>query len=170
MTAYDVLKDFAGPLATVCAAATAVGVTLYFNQRSIALARTQRDIALDKLRFDAWEKRYDSQARELLSYLAQQYDFENIDSAKIRELRVKIDEARFFFGPSVRTFLSKIDNASETFLMNLSARYGAYEADDELIAELADKLANDTKLIRTLYAEMPEQFEHSLRLSQLTRD
>jgi hypothetical protein len=44
MTLYAVLKDFAGPLATVVAATAAVGVTFYYNRRQHEISLTQRDI------------------------------------------------------------------------------------------------------------------------------
>ena len=128
MDLYSVAKDFAGPLATVLAAGTAVGVTYYFNKRQADVSAAQRDIALDKLKLDAFEKRYEiySQARELLSYVSQLHDFGKIDSGKIRDLRIKIDEARFFFGASLRAFLNDMDREAESLLENLGRRYRSY--------------------------------------------
>jgi hypothetical protein len=96
MTSYEFFKDFAGPIATVCAAGAAVFVTIHFNGKQMQIAETQKNIALDKLKWDAHEERYKiySEARELISYVSQQHDFEKIDNQKIRDLRVKIDEAR----------------------------------------------------------------------------
>lgn len=172
MSIYEFFKDFAAPFATISAASAAVAVTFYLNKRQVDISATQRDIALDKLKFDAWEKRYEiyTQARTLLYYVAQQNDFEKIDSARIRTLRIKMDEARFFFGPTVRTFLDEVDKTSEDFLSNLSDRYAMHEADDEVWKSINEKLLNNTRKISALYADMPQQFEKSLRLSQLTRE
>jgi hypothetical protein len=69
---YDVLHDFAGPVATVIAAGAAVFVTWRLGRRQVAIAaqqattaelqaataRQQADTALDRLRYDLFEKRY----------------------------------------------------------------------------------------------------------------
>jgi hypothetical protein len=66
MTAWDFAKDFAGPIATIVAAAAALAVTAFFNRRQTAIASTQRDIAAaqrdiaaDRLKVDLFEKRYE---------------------------------------------------------------------------------------------------------------
>jgi hypothetical protein len=42
---YDILKDFAGPVATICVAAVAGFITWSFNRRQLIIAK-------DKLKFD----------------------------------------------------------------------------------------------------------------------
>jgi hypothetical protein len=173
MTTYEFFKDFAGPIATVCAAAAAVFVTIHFNQKQMQIAETQKNIALDKLKWESHEERYKiySEARELISYVLQQHDFEKIDNQKIRDLRVKIDEARFFFNPSVRAFLDEIDQTAENLLSNLGVRWQTHEDDyDESWAEINAKLGDDAKKLRSFYAEMPKKFESALGLSQLARE
>lgn len=173
MTFYEFAKDFAGPIATVCAAAAAVFVTVRFNQKQTQISETQKNIALDKLKWDSHAERYKiySQAMELISYVSLQHDFEKIDSTKIRDLRVKIDEARFFFGPSIRAFLYEIDRTAENLLSNLGVRWQIQEDEvDESWVEINDKLAADAQKLRDLYAEMPKKFESALALSQLVRE
>jgi hypothetical protein len=58
MTCYVFFKDFAGPIATICAAAAAVFVTIHFNRKQMQIAETQKNIALDKLKWDSHEERY----------------------------------------------------------------------------------------------------------------
>src|SRR6266404_5609965 len=96
---YDVLKDFAGPVATTIDAITAIVVTHRFNKRQIAISQAQRDIALDKLRFDLFELRYGIYlaAKELIEYVSNHRDLKTVDSNHVRSLYVKLDEARFFF-------------------------------------------------------------------------
>jgi len=173
MDIYATAKDFAGPLATVLAASAAVCVTFYFNQRQHELSAAQRDIALDKLKFDAFGKRYEiySQAKELLEYVIQLRDFEKIDSSKIRELRVKIDEARFFFGPTVRAFLADIDSEAEALLVNLGRRYSwEAESDDDLWRSIGNELAQNSSKLSQYYSQMPARFQPSMQLSQLARE
>lgn len=173
MDLYSAAKDFAGPLATVLAASAALWVTYNFNKRQVAIASSQRDIALDKLKHDVFQKRYEvyTTARELLVYVVQLHDFEKIDSSKIRELRVKIDEARFFFGPSVRSFLNDMDREAESLLENLGRRYG-YEAetDEELWRSIGSDLAENAKKLGEYHRQMPARFEQAMRITQLARD
>jgi hypothetical protein len=173
MTSYEFFKDFAGPIATVCAAAAAVFVTIHFNRKQMQIAETQKNIALDKLKWDSHEERYKiyTEAKELISYVSQQHDVEKIDNQKVRDLRVKIDEARFFFNPSIRAFLDEIDHTAESLLSNLGVRWQTHEDDDDIEwREINEKLGNDTQKLRSLYAEMPNKFESALALSQLVRE
>jgi hypothetical protein len=89
---YDVLKDFAGPVATTIAAITAIVVTHRFNKRQIEVSRAQRDIALDKLKFDLFELRFGIYlaAKELIEYASSQHDIKKIDSNRVRSLYVKL--------------------------------------------------------------------------------
>src|SRR5271165_1324874 len=48
-TCYEFAKDFAGPIATVCASVAAVFMTVHFNRRQMEIAETQKNIALDKM-------------------------------------------------------------------------------------------------------------------------
>jgi hypothetical protein len=173
MTLYEFFKDFASPFATVCAATAAVFVTIHFNRKQMQITETQKNIALDKLKWDSHEERYKiySEARELISYVSQQHDFEKIDNQKIRDLRVKIDEARFFFSPSIRAFLDEIDQTAENLLSNLGVRWQIQEDDnDNAWVEINEKLGKDSTKLRSLYAEMPKKFEGALALSQLGRE
>src|SRR5882757_8053862 len=102
MSTYDVLKDFAGPVATVIAAASALAVTAYFNFRQAAIATaqlkiaaTQRDIASDKLKHDLFEKRYEIyDAAKSLMRIASRYAYEKVPPETVIDLKVKLDEAR----------------------------------------------------------------------------
>lgn len=51
---YSILKDFAGPVATIIASITAA----YFVRRQWLTAQQQADTALDQLRYSLFEKRY----------------------------------------------------------------------------------------------------------------
>src|SRR5262245_14401682 len=57
MAIYEFFKDFAAPLATVIAAAVAAWITFRFSSRQTEISQSQADIALDKLKFDLFERR-----------------------------------------------------------------------------------------------------------------
>lgn len=54
---YDLLKDFAGPVATVIAAVAAVSVTAYFARHQRKIASEQAHTAKEKLRYDLFNRR-----------------------------------------------------------------------------------------------------------------
>ena len=175
MDLYSAAKDFASPVATVVAASAALLVTFYFNKRQAEISTAQRDISLDKLKFDAFEKRYEvySQAKDLMYFVLQQNDFEALDYEEFKKLRAKLQEARFFFGPTVRSFLGEIDQIAESIIESLAGRFlmeGKGKYDGIEWAKTREQLEKDRTTLRSLYEEMPSRFESSLQLSLLTRD
>jgi len=56
---YQILKDFAGPIATIIAALAAVCVTGYFAWRQTRIAKEQADLARDELRRDLYRRRFE---------------------------------------------------------------------------------------------------------------
>ena len=56
---YEILKDFAGPVVTLIAASVAGTITFVLARIQARIAKSQRDIALDKLKFDLFQKRYE---------------------------------------------------------------------------------------------------------------
>jgi hypothetical protein len=69
---YQIFKDFAGPIATIIAAVTAVSVTAYFAWHQKKIAKEQAEIASEKLGLDLYERRYRvfDAARKLLCEIA----------------------------------------------------------------------------------------------------
>lgn len=160
-------------MSTVIAAFSALCVTIYFNRNQVRIAESQKNIAIDKLKWDSHRERYliYTEARALISYVLHQREFEKIDNMKIRDLRIKIDEARFFFGPSIQSFLREIDDAAESLLTHLGVRWEI--SADQSVTDwhaINETLTEDSKRLLTLYSEMPARFESALRLTQLARD
>src|SRR3982074_116545 len=112
---YDFFKDFAGPIATAIAAATAAWITFRFNSRQTRIAESQTEIALDKLKVDVHKERYEifCAAKSLVETIGAQHDLERINPATIRAFYVKIDEARFFFESDIRKFLDDLHDQCE---------------------------------------------------------
>src|SRR3954467_9278006 len=104
---YTFLKDFAGPLATLVAASTAAFITFYFNRSQNRIAQSQRDIALDKLKFDLLERRYDIYlaAKALIQHVWEARDKAQWDVKKVGDLEVKLDEGRFYFPDHIQQVL-----------------------------------------------------------------
>jgi hypothetical protein len=168
---YNALKDFAGPIATTIAAITAIVVTQRFNKRQIEISRAQRDIALDKLKFDLFELRYGIYlaAKELIEYASNSGDLSKVDSNHVRSLCVKLDEARFFFDKETIKFIQEIVETAEKRFGLMGQRENADMDDSDLWSKLADELSACDIGLREMYAEAPEVFEASLRFDQLVK-
>ena len=100
-----ILETFASPVATIIAAGAAVWVAYKFGSIQAGIAReqaetakVQKDIAYDRLKYDLFEKRYEvyDAAKRLIEAIFAKTPIDVADP-KIRELRLKLDEARFFF-------------------------------------------------------------------------
>ena len=175
---YSILKDFAGPLATVFAATVAAIITFYFNRRQTAIASTQmdiaasqRDVAKDKLKVDLFKERY-------AIYLAAKMLMENVTflsdaddvlrrTTEIRSLYIQLDEARFFFDEKVCGFLNRLHDDTESFLTDLIADVNV---DDQTAwSARAERLARKQAILREAYANLPKVFKSALGFSQLTR-
>lgn len=168
---YDVLKDFAGPVATTVAAITAIVVTYRFNKRQIAISLAQRDIAVDKLKFDLFELRYAiyENAKELIEHVSNSGELKKIDHAHVRSLYVKLDEARFFFDQTTIRFLQEIVETAEKRFELMRQRELADEADEDTWGKLVEGLTGCDIALREMYREAPEVFETSLRFDHLIK-
>jgi hypothetical protein len=95
---YNTLKDFAGPVATVVAALSAVGVTGYF-------ARRQWRTAKDTLLLDLFDKRF-AVYQELRSPI-EKYMGGTTGINELTEFTKAASRAQFLFGPQIDSFLEK---------------------------------------------------------------
>jgi hypothetical protein len=169
MTTCD-FSTLIGPAATIIAAGAAVFVTWCIGQRQLGIAESQRDIARDKLRCDLFEKQYDIfLAAQALAKCAILYGGpERATPDHIRDLRIKIDEARFFFPDQVRAFTTELDKACEAVFFKTDTRQTMGADAPDWIAT-GDKLAGCQAKVREMYAQLPSRFEPALRFEQLTR-
>jgi hypothetical protein len=170
MTAYEFAKDFADPIATAIAAAAALTVTAIFNRRQTAIASAQkditaaqRDIAVDKFKADLFEKRYEIYlaAKSLLS-CAVNYGHEKPGAQTIVELKIRLDEARFFFPNDTQALAQKIDAMCEDLMLRTDQRH-LLNPDDANWSAAGDEVAIRQGNARRLYAELPLLFQRDLR-------
>jgi len=167
---YQFAKDFASPIVTLIAATIAGIITFTFARVQARIAGSQRDIALDKLKFDLFRNRYEiyEAAKALLEYVPFITDIDKSDASKIRSLYVKIDEARFYFPSDIRTVLDEIHDRCELFFTHLAERDTIIIDDREKWSCLAKILSEDQAALRTAYASLPRTFEKTLAFKQLT--
>jgi hypothetical protein len=158
-------------LSSLIAATIAGIITFTFARVQARIAQSQRDIALDKLKFDLFRNRYEiyEATKALLEYMPYIHESGKQDASKIRSLYVKIDEARFYFPPDICAVLNEIHNGCERFFAHLAKRDTTVDIGDRVEwSRLADILANDQKALRTAYASLPQTFEKTLAFKQLT--
>jgi hypothetical protein len=169
---HDILKDFASPVLSFITAIIAATVAIRFVTLQAQIAGAQRDIALDKLKFDLFAKRYEiyEAAKRLIEHLVMVSDMKKQDSTLIRQLYVKMDEARFFYGQDICAFLARLHDASEAFLTILGERENINIDDSDKWTNTAERLALRQKHLREIYASLPATFKAALAFDQLKRE
>ncbi len=167
---YEIFKDFPSSVVTLIGASIAGVITFTFARIQMRIAKSQRDIALDKLKFDLFQKRYEIYiaAKQLIEQVSLVSDLNKSDPMKIRVLYVTIDEARFYFPPDICRLLTDLQAICERFFTHLAQRDQISIDNNDLWRALAETLAADQSELRALYASLPRRFEASLAFGQLT--
>lgn len=179
----ELVKAFAGPTATIIAAgaATWITYTLGKNQLSIArsqaataeaqktIAKSQCDIAYDKLKYDLFDKRYEI-------YLAAKFIIERITRTgrerpiadlELQEKRIKLDEARFFFPTKEVRLFESIDELATVHEV-ARAEWDRYNEDDNVRRQRGDVMARAVHNLMAVHRKLPELLKDELGFAQLT--
>lgn len=167
---YGFLRDFAGPVATVLAALGAFYLGWRFGTLQAKATKAQADIALDKLKFDLFEKRYEiySAAKTLIEKVIHVRSLDKCDPDEIRSLHVKIDESRFFFPPDIQMHLRHILSATEKILTLVGARH-VLKLEGAEWASTADEIGRVALELQGIYAGLPKKFEGTLAFQLVTK-
>jgi hypothetical protein len=169
---YEFAKAFASPIVTLIAAVIAGCITYTFARIQAGIAASQRDIALEKLKFDLSLSRHEiyEATKVLLEYVPSVTDMHKSDASRIRSLYVKLDEARFYFPPDIRAVLKDIHDGCERYLVHLAERDGININTDDgsEFSRMAKILRDDQAFLRKAYASLPQTFEKTLAFKQLT--
>jgi hypothetical protein len=170
---YSLLKDFAGPVATIIASITAA----YFVRRQWLTAQQQADTALDQLRYSLFEKRY---AIYVAARKAVAISFERRDEdqmpAELSALFLHFEEARFFFPDQIYLFLDQLRKDIRTFLQkNYLHRKNIAQHTDIQSADVRKVLLDEEAALLTLQEQLyitsqmlPKTFADVLAFPQLT--
>jgi hypothetical protein len=97
------------------------------------------------------------------------YGHEKLSSEKIVGLKIKLDEARFFFPSDIQALAQKIETMCEDLMLRTDQR-AQLSADDPNWSATGDELAKRQGHARRLYAELPVLFQRDLRSDLLTGD
>lgn len=161
------LKDFAGPLATIIASITAAGITLYFARQQARIAQQQADTAkqqantaFDQLRLNLFEKRYAiyNTARELIALVINKPTLQGSD---IIPFYATLNEAEFFFSPHICDWLRTLREDCSQLLILRSTQH--------LPGGPASEVATRSTRLADVLVEMPHRFENELGFRHVTR-
>lgn len=173
---YAIAKDFAGPVATIIASATAATITYKFGkaQQRIAgeqatTAAAQKDIAYDKLKWDLFGKRYEiySTAGELIDHINGATFDRPSGGSKIIAMMRKLDEARFFFPRPEAAVFATVGRWVEVHEIALSRRNLNQDNDDVRI-QAGEQAAAASNALSQLRVELPALMEEELGFAQVT--
>jgi hypothetical protein len=134
---------------------------LVFGRAQYRVAAAQKNIALDKLKFDVFEHRYRiyTAAKELCELLLRKENVENAEWDKMYALFVTLDEARFYFDP---TTIKVLDD-----LILFARHYYFRHVPDVRIVPVNEESAR--ALLFDTYKSLPKQFERALAFVELKK-
>jgi hypothetical protein len=180
---WEFFATFAGPIATVAASFAATVIAYRFGglQAQIVraqartaeaqkdIAQSQLDIAYDKLKHDLFQKRYEvyQAAKGVIEYTFNSSPI-NVGDPRLKELRLKLDEARFFFPPDTRALCENIEKLVYEIMVADHAARG-YSEDHPERARLRDNQSKSEIELSGIYPELAKKFEHDLGFEQLTK-
>jgi hypothetical protein len=157
---YSLLKDFAGPIATIIASITAA----YFIRRQWQTAQQQADTALDQLRYNLFAKRYAiyDDVKQLLRLLLNEAHKQEFRAFDVVPHYVVMDEALFFFSPQTCAWLETVQHDCQEFLLAHASR-NTPECNSREYSAAQHKLLEDFKAL-------PQRFRTELAFRQLTQN
>jgi hypothetical protein len=170
---WEFFKAFTGPIAVIIASGAATWITYKLGNRQAKTAEAQRDIAYDKLKHDLFDKRYEiyQAAKRLIEAMFAAPpgdDVKRQTDPEIKRLRLKLDEARFFFPPDTRAYCETIEKHVYDLLVASHAAAG-YSADHPEQERLREQQANAEMALAQIYEELAKKFERDLSFDQLTK-
>jgi hypothetical protein len=164
---YEILKDFAGPVATVIASITAAIITWRFAswqariaQHQADTAKQQANTAFDQLRYNLFEKRFAiyNTARELIALVVNE---PNLQSSDVVPLQATSNEAEFFFAKDICDWLGTLREDCNNLLILRSTQH--------LPGAPASEIAARGTRLTDVLIEMPRRFESELGFRHVTR-
>jgi hypothetical protein len=173
---YAIIKDFAGPVATVIASVTAATITYRFGkaQQRIADAQAttavaQKDIAYDKLKWDLFDKRYEiyTTAGDLIDHINGSPFDRQPGGAKIIAMMRKLDEARFFFPRTEAAVFATIARLVEDHEGALSRR-NLFQDNEAVRIQAGGRAAEASQALSELRLRLPVLMEKELGFAQVT--
>jgi type II secretory pathway pseudopilin PulG len=164
---YEIVKDFAGPVATIIASIAVALITWRFASWQARIAQQQADTAkqqattaFDQLRYNLFEKRFAiyNTARELVALVVNK---SNAQGSDVVPLHAKLNEAEFFFSKDICNWLRKLREDCDNLLVLRSTAH--------LPTAPASEIATRSTRLVDILVEMPHRFENELGFRHVTR-
>jgi len=180
----ELLKAFAGPLAIIIASATATWITWRLGLRQVAIAaaqaqtaeaqrqiaQSQRDIAYDKLKYDLFRMRYEiyQAAKTAMERVIRTGTERPVSDLELQSLRLKMDEARFFFPLREVAIFKTID---DLITQHEVARmvWKRFNDDDEIRITKGDIMADAISKLSEIHRNFLDLLTPELGFAQFTR-
>jgi hypothetical protein len=166
---YELLKDFAGPFATLCGATAAVLVTYRLGRQQVKIGEAQAETAKASLAnahqrvvLELFDKRWAivTDLREAVSQIAR----EGVVSPLVHYAFLRAyDRAGFLFGSEVDEFLRKISTAMSK---HAAAQHGAASENDALRAKSVEVQYAQFNIIAEFHGEFNRLIAPYLRMTQ----
>jgi hypothetical protein len=158
------------------AAGAAVWVTWKLGKSQIAIAaaqrdiaRSQRDLAYDKLKLDLFDKRYQLYvtAKRVVEHVGQAPTARVFTDVKLIDMFVELGEAHFFFAPAEVAIFERIRSLANEYEIAVVGRNSERES-KEFRAEQAKK-ATDTQIaLVELYGQLLPLLKNEMGFGQVT--
>ena len=174
----DVIKAVAGPIATVVAAAAVVGVAIYFNKKQVAIAAAQantaaaqKDIAYNKLRYDLFAERYAIYVavKDMIERVIRTGTDRPVDDMELLAMRLKVEEATFFFPQEIVALFDGIDNLVTLHEVARASWTRDNEIDQIRLRE-ADVMADAIRKLSEVRRKLPNLLKDELGFGRLKSD
>jgi hypothetical protein len=179
----DLLGGFAGPVATIIAAGAATWITWRLGKKQVTIAasqaatanaqkeiaQSQRDIAYDRLKYDLFRMRYDvyQAAKQAIERVIRTGTDRDINDMELLNLRIKMDEARFFFPPRVLQLFENID-ALITQHEVARASWSRFNDEDAVRYRQADIMGDAITKLSEVHRHLAEALTSELGFGLLT--
>jgi hypothetical protein len=171
------VSTYLGPLATIFAAGAAVFVTWRIGQAQVRIAegqaqtaRAQRDIAFDKLKHDLFERRYAiyTAAKRIMERVIQTgADERPIDDHELMDMRIKLDEGRFFFPPMPVALFEMIDQLTTQHEVARLSWLRDNDNDANRVRQ-GDVMGDAITKLSEIHRQFPALMQEEMAFSQLT--
>ncbi|MGA3242389.1 MAG: hypothetical protein ABSG03_39590 [Bryobacteraceae bacterium] len=172
----DLFKTFASPAATLLGAGAAVYVTRSLGKAQVEIAESQartalaqRHIAFDKLKHDLFEKRYEiyNAAKGIMERVIRTGTERPIDDHDLMNMRIKLDEGRFFFPPKPVALFEAIDQlTTQHEVARLS--WVRDNDDDANRVRQGEVMGHTIAKLSELHRQFPKLMQGEMEFAQLT--
>jgi hypothetical protein len=172
MPGIDLFKEVIAPISTIILSAAAIAISWFFSSAQARTAKAQIHLALDKLNFDVFGKRYEiyEVTRSLIDRVKAQ-DRARLHPTELRALGLKLGEACFFFDKSTQMFLKEVWTVSDRILLTRDQRELVNpESDEERWLALGKQLSADNARLSEMYSQLLPVFEQAMALTQLVKE